>query len=289
MPVSNINGSAGPTNTNAYSGWGRVWTTMPVPLGRAMHDGLRVIKIDRMYLHGGSGGSIALIAADDNGSNEANTGFFGSVADGGWNTGWRGLTKWFIGINSGFRVRFGIVHSGTLRYGRHGAGGANIWSNGGLEWGDASLSGQFGYQQAPAAPDIISIEKLSDGRVRVRFNGSGDTGDAAITGWVLQYDDNSSFSSPTTIASSGTSDLSLQAGKTWYFRAAGRNNVTDHVGRYGPWSGVESFFVSGGGKRRTSSGWQSFNTFERLTGPSSSVELSIKRRLAANGWVDLTN
>lgn len=285
MPNIPINGSSSPTITSAWSGWNPVYTYCLVPFARAAANGSRYAIVTALRLWGGTGGTIGIYVANADGGDYQSSGGFGSVQSGGWDTGWRGLSKGFSGIVSGWEMRVGFTHSGTLYYGRHPAGG-NIYSAGGVEWTGASLSGEYAYIQVPASPSTPSVSRLSNGNTRVQFTGSSDTGDSAITGWVLQYATNSGFSSATTISSSGTSDLNLAPG-TYYFRAAGRNYVSDWAGTYGPWSGTASFVVSSGGRRYNGTSFVNTGTAKRYNG-SSWVNLSTGKRWNGSSWVNLS-
>ena len=280
-----INGSASPTNPNAFTGWNPVFCIMPVPLLLPASNGERYGIVTAVRLWGGTGGTIGLYVADDGGGGYVSTAGFGSVASGSWDTGWRGLSKAFDGIQPGWAMRVGFTHSGTLHYGRHAAGG-DIFSGGGVEWSGASLSGEVAFAEVPPAPTMLGAFRMANGQVRVQFQSNGDGG-SAITGWVLRYADNPSFDDYTDIWSSGTSDLDLPPGE-WWFAAAGRNYVSDRVGVYGPWSTYASVTVTGGGRRMKSpTTYDPFGTYKRR-GASSWIDLSTKKRFNGSTWVDLS-
>lgn len=288
MPTAPINGSASPTNTSAFSGWNPIFCWTPVPLARPAANGVRYAIITGLRLWGGNGGTIGLYAADSDGAGYASSGGFGSVASGAWDTGWRTISKGFAGIQPGWEMRVGFTFDpgqGSLRYGRHAAGG-NIMGGAGVEWTGASLSGEYGYIQQPAAPSIDAIYKLSNGKVRVEFNASPDNGDSSYTSFGLQYAQNPSFVGATTIGSDGTSDLTLAPGP-WWFRAASNNYVSDWAGISGPWSAVETFDVSARGRRWTGTQWASLTTAKRWNG-SNWVDLTTMKRWNGSQWVDLS-
>jgi hypothetical protein len=89
----------------------------------------------------------------------------------------------------------------------------------------------------PPAPVIRSTspDTITDDSMRVQFDSQGDGG-STVTKWELQYSKSSSFSSPVTVASSGTSTVTgLTPKTTYYFRARGINAIGA-----GPWSTAKS-------------------------------------------------
>jgi len=89
------------------------------------------------------------------------------------------------------------------------------------------------------APTLYAIDN-SDGNGDYLVDWSDVTN---ATGYELQEDDNSGFSSPTTRYSGSTSQyqVTAQAGGTWYYRVRASNAVGN-----GPWSNVESASVASG-------------------------------------------
>ncbi len=202
-------------------------------------------------------------------------------------------TQQALGIGAPFRggAQYQILAlgaNGATNFGRQsGVGGITVSLSSGANWASSSIGGYFDYGWAPAQPSTPVIVDNGGGSVTVSFSGSGDTGQFAITGWYLEYSLSPSFASGnTTIASSGTSTLTLTPGATYYFRAAGSNICTDYWGIYGGWSGVSAWTVQSGGKRydaptsafvtavakrfdTTSSAWVSVNTVKRYDAATS--------------------
>jgi hypothetical protein len=103
---------------------------------------------------------------------------------------------------------------------------------------------------------MLDATPMPAGVIRVRFRGNGNGG-VPITGWKLQVATNSAFTTGVqTLDSSGTTDFKGTPGTLYYFRAAGRNDVVDSIGRYGAWSGVKSARARSGGKISVDDVWR---------------------------------
>lgn len=140
-----------------------------------------------------------------------------------------------------------IVGSGTKRA-YHDANGYKTISfsgsvGGSTVIGTASTSGSLALTRIPKVPGAPLIEGTVGGTVLgpqnikttsmvVKFSGTSDGG-SPIREWQLQYAENSAFTvNAKSIASSGTSTVTgLVPGRTYYFRARGRNDVG-----WGPYS-----------------------------------------------------
>lgn len=97
-------------------------------------------------------------------------------------------------------------------------------------------------QTVPPAPVIRSTspDQVTDDSMRVQFDSQGDGG-SPVTKWELQYSKSNSFTSPVTVASSGTSTVTgLTSKTTYYFRARGINAIGT-----GAWSAVKSSTTHG--------------------------------------------
>ncbi|MBF4565405.1 fibronectin type III domain-containing protein [Plantibacter sp. VKM Ac-2876] len=249
-----ING-VGLSNPNAYRlGGGVVYCVMGIPNGRVAANGLQPVRVTQVGIYaGGRNGAVTANVTVGTGQ----TGNFAMPGGGGGTYGLYGLgaaPAYFSGTQ---QTTLAINHDGSLNYGRGGVGGVNIYESGALAWSDATLVGDYWYEQVPAAPSMIAATPGPAGQVTVQFGGSGDTGDAAITGWQLQYADNPGFGGAVTVGSSGTTSFNLTPGKTYWFRAAGRNNVSDAYGTTGPWSGSIAATMRSGGKVSVNDQWRS--------------------------------
>lgn len=140
---------------------------------------------------------------------------------------------------------FGVTQPGGALYiGRGNEAGPIRRRDGEAQVWSESMVIQVTYAEVPLAPDTsLGVDQATATSLRFRFQSSGDGG-SAITGWKVQYSKSSDFSSDvTTIDSSGTSVVTgLDPDTTYYFRAAGRNAVSDAngAGHYGPWGTTRS-------------------------------------------------
>jgi hypothetical protein len=276
-----ING-VGLTNPNAYKlGGGVVYSVMGIPNGRQAANGLQPVRITQVGVYaGGRNGAITANVTVGTGQ----TGNFAMPGGGGGTYNVYGLgaaPAYFPGTQ---QTTLAINTDGSLNYGRGSIGGVNIYEGGSLAWSDATLVGDYWYEQVPAAPTMLSATPGPGGTITVQFGGSGDTGDAPITGWFLQYATNPQFNGATTINSSGTSTITGQPGTTYWFRAAGRNNVADAFGTSGPWSGAISALARSGGQIRVGNAWRPSLTKVRVGGSWRDVVVKVR---SGGAWKDV--
>lgn len=172
--------------------------------------------------------------------------------------------------------------SGELGAGRNTGNGATMTDSADGDTVTGGICGWFDWATVALAPTMIGASRNANGTVRVQFSGSGNTGGVGMTGWQLQYATNSSFSGATTIASSGTSDLSLAPGYTYWFRSRGSNDVG-----WSAWSGAISYFLAAGGKRYDGTTFQNTATARRFDG-SNFINLATAKRFDGSTWVNLS-
>lgn len=170
---------------------------------------------------------------------------------------------------------------GTMYFGRNTGNGMTTFHNEGGTW-TGGICGWITWASVSLPPTMLDATRLSNGQVRVRFNGSGNTGGMPMTGWQLQYATNPSFSGATTVASTGTSDLTLAPGYTYYFRSRGLNDVG-----WSAWSGTLSYYLNAGGRRYNGTSWVNNSIARRYDG-TNWVNLVTAKRYNGSQWVNLT-
>jgi hypothetical protein len=151
--------------------------------------------------------------------------------------------QYYAGTNAylvnGGTTDFYVSMSGSIYFGKGGSG--SVVSGIGHTWA-GTLGGGASYVQCPSQCGTPVVTPSEDGtQATVTFSGPADNGGTAITGYVLQRADNSSFTiGLSTISSSGSSLITgLTPGKRYYWRATAKNAVTAATGATGgPWSGV---------------------------------------------------
>lgn len=191
-------GSSTNRSSYAYGVGHRVYSTFGgYPTGNIDSGGTRRVKVYGVSVIGLSGGTA-------------------SITSGGGN-----FTIWCTS------------NSSTMYFGRLNDNGVNtIDEQDGTAYSPrGSLCGSFTWATVPAQPTMVSATPGSSGAITVKFSGNSNGG-ASISSWQLQYDDNSGFTSPSTITSSGTSTITGTPGVKYYFRARGNNDVGS-----GAWSG----------------------------------------------------
>lgn len=225
------------TYRQSFSGSGNITTDdIPLPAGRTMVNGRRdiyvyelsawasskgAVRSGRFYLNQGAAAAYTNVLNLPIETQANNRGFQACVQD-----------AYMVAGPGRLRLAFG----GEIYY-AYGGGGAT--NDGGGIIRSGALAMGMRYQQAPAAPTMLSVAPSSDGKsATVRFQGSADNGGSNITGWKLQWATNSAFTTGVgTIGSTGTSTVTgLVPGTTYWWRAAGRNGVTDNFSTTGPWS-----------------------------------------------------
>lgn len=193
-------------------------------------------------------------------------------------TGWNDTNLWVV---NGGTTRFSMEFSGSVYFGK---GGAGTVTTGIGDTYSGTLGGSYHWGEAPAAPTMNSAT-AGPGQATVTFTGSTDTGGLVSTGLVLQYANNPAFAGATTIASTGSNTVACTPGQTYYFRAAGRNALTDAVGTYGPWAVPISVRVGIGGRRFDGTAEQPFMTAMRWDG---NQEVPITTAVRWNGTAEIS-
>lgn len=218
----------GVDNTSGHSSWHAPIVTYGYgfPAGNPDSTGARPVRVDGVNITyvSGATGVVGYV------------GFAGAV-----------FTTGAIVSSAGGVCELRLHYSGgTVYFGRNTANGLGTVDTGdGSSWVGGLVGGLY-WSTAPVAPTMVSAVPGPGGTVTVTFAGHSDGG-APITGWVLQYDDNAGFTSPSEVASTGSTVLTLTPGKKYWFRAAGRNGVVDALGRRSAWSASISATMLAGG------------------------------------------
>jgi len=184
----------------------------------------------------------------------------------------------------GFQHRVGH-DSGTLGAGRNTGNGGTMTDSADGDTVTGGICGWMTWATVSFAPAMVAATPGSTpGSITVTFTGNANNGGVGMDGWQLQYATNSGFSGATTIASSGTSNLVLANGTTYWFRSRGHNDVG-----WSAWSGaIAGTTRPAGGKRYTGSAFTDITAGRRWTG-SSWVDLTTRKRWTGSAWVDITN
>lgn len=102
------------------------------------------------------------------------------------------------------------------------------------------MTGGYNYIYSPSAPRTLGTSSDNPTSTTLTWLAPSNTGDTTITGYRIQYSLNSDFSSPFpaidvgNVLSSTVPDLSLD--RTYYFRVAAKNAVTNAAGSHSAWS-----------------------------------------------------
>ena len=211
---------------------------IPLPTGRAMANGSKACLITALFVHvGGTDGARTVTLQ----LGSAVTGSFSvpkQTSDVG--TGWRDCNDWLVQGGTA-RIQVNNAPSGPLYFG-HGGSGTTYGPSGYSRAG--TLGCAYHWVEAPTAPVMSSATYAGGQDVSTVFTAPSDDGGTGITGYTLQYDNNSSFTSPASVSvTDGTNMVNNLAPGTWYFRAAAKNAVTAAAGSTSVWSATKSVTV----------------------------------------------
>lgn len=159
-------------------------------------------------------------------------------------TGFKSLSAFFADYGSTI-IYFNS--SGNLMFGRAETAGTTYDASNNT-WGGA-LCGQFKWIESPtkpAAPTVVWDSQES--KVFVTAKVPSDTGGTSLTGHRIQYWESTTPGSVTTLNISGTTTeiAGLTAGKTYVFKTAAKNSVTDAAGTTSEYSSTSSVVIGTG-------------------------------------------
>jgi hypothetical protein len=130
----------------------------------------------------------------------------------------------------------------------------------------------------PTAPASISVSRT--GR-NVTVTSGSSTG-SGITGYQVQFNDGSGWSTAVSMVSQSHTYTNLDGAKTYQFRVFATNAIGDSA-----YTTSDSLFVPAGGKRYNGSAFVDTTTAKRWDG-SAWVELTTAKRWSGSAWIDLS-
>lgn len=291
----NINGSGAPANTSSWTGWQNLRCTLDLPTGVKADNGNYPVWITavRPYM-GGRGGSETVraqigvaysatktFAANDGGALQANM----------------AINAYYSNSPAGSTATLTFDSYGDVYYGWNAKSGKTISSDGGTEKSSATLTGAIEYVTVPTAPRSLTVGTVTETSVNLTWTLPSDTGGNYSDGDVfyeVHKSTSSTMSSPkvdtTTNGVKSYTATGLTPGTKYYFAVFARQNVTEQFNTKSVKSNVVNATpVSGiAGKRQSGSTFLALTTAKRMTGSSSSVNLTISKRYTGTSWVDIS-
>jgi hypothetical protein len=104
------------------------------------------------------------------------------------------------------------------------------------------ITGGYTYAYSPSAPRTLGTSSDNPTSTTLTWVAPENTGDTTITGYRIQYSLNSDFSSPfdpidvENVLSHEVTGVGLSLDRTYYFRVAAKNAVTNAAGSHSAWS-----------------------------------------------------
>lgn len=145
---------------------------------------------------------------------------------------------------SGGTGTLSISASGSLNFGRTGSG---TTTDGHTAFGGI-VGGSYAYVQAPTAMTKPTLTAAS-GHLTVTFTAPSDDGDGTISGYVIQYSTDPTFSSTATATATSSPVTVAVTNGMYYVRVSSKNECTTKAGTYAAWSPVATQRVGVGGAR----------------------------------------
>lgn len=276
MPTVTINGLTNSPQYNSFvsgSPFPR-YSTLYLPSARVAANGQRplIVTVLGLWLSGANGARTVQFHVGGAWSNAivvASTG--GTGAASAYNTA--GISAFFA---NGGATSVGLAtSSGAFNFGARDMVGNTIvgQSNG----ANRSMVGAYDYNEVPTAPGTPSLTATVPGELGVSWAAPGDNGGSAITGYVVEYSLNASFTGASTKAVTGTSTTltGLQPGQTYYVRVYARNLVSDTAGTYSVASASASKLVLSGAYYGVSGVWKACEVYYGLNGAWVPVSISV--------------
>jgi hypothetical protein len=188
MTRVNINNAAGYAHNLSWRGAQSIWSEAALPTARLAHNGTRPLIVTGIWVYAAGryeDTDARVWVGDDYGNSYTpliRLGHeYGVTAARGF-----GVSK-FFGNAVGQRMRVGVDAYGALvTFGRHFAGGWNVWADGEVQWSDSFIAGFFDFIQAPTAPQNVQAVQLGPGVARVNWTAEQDNGGSPITSYLVQ-------------------------------------------------------------------------------------------------------
>jgi hypothetical protein len=163
-------------------------------------------------------------------------------------TPYQGISAYFLNPTTTDFVIKNSVLDGYIRYQHNPVSGLNIFSinndnstRGTLQTNRGSTGG-YTYIYAPSEPRSLSLSSEAPTSVTLNWVAPSNTGDTGITDYLVQWSLNSNFSGAETRSAGGNVNsypiTGLSLDRTYYFRVAAKNAVTDTAGSHSVWSGT---------------------------------------------------
>ena len=254
-----------------------------MPTGRAMANGDTRVLVKGIVMYAGG---ISVPRTTTLYVGGASVALGTPVASGGQAIGGATSTRALVG--PGGTVEAGMYFSGLTYFGWTSFAGRNIVEKDGSGTRvNASLNGYYDWGEAPSVPQTVVAVADSDSQITLTWTAPADDGGLSLQGYTIIYSKDPTFA--TGVSTTTTTGLSkvftgLDAGATYYFRVAARNECTTLAATTGPYAASVSATTdsNGGGERYTGSAWNQL-TPERWNG-SAWVPLTVER-WNGSAWV----
>jgi hypothetical protein len=161
-------------------------------------------------------------------------------------TPYQGISAFFLNPTTTDFVIKNSALNAYIRYQHLPVSGLNIFSinndnsTATTSQTNRGITGGYTYAYSPSAPRTLGTSSDNPTSTTLTWLAPSNTGDTSITGYRIQYSLNSDFSSPFpaidvgNVLSHPVPDLLLD--RTYYFRVAAKNAVTDTAGSHSAWS-----------------------------------------------------
>jgi hypothetical protein len=304
--LANLGGGATPDATTSFVGYRGCKSEFTVPTGgnvdKAGNKPVYITQL-RSYARGRDGYSSASIRYE---MDSFTTAYF-SVSEGteATRTSYQDINAYFA---NGGTKEFRIKNQTTDDYFYYGKGGSGaiyaINSSNAtvstLTTAD-SLVGDFYYYYGPTAPQSPSVSQpdASLPNVTVSWTAPSSDGGSAITGYRVEYSTSSTFTSVSTVNTTGTGTSTtitgLTSGATYYFRVAAYNLVVNAGNTWSAYSTTTNIIIATGATTGDLDGWTATNktnvteTFTRAAIPGVTTDLTWQLKHVPTANVSYSN